>query len=150
MHNIKNFVPLGNVENAGKQTAALVIIEDWHNRLLMQLRDADKPIVYPGCWTLFGGGVEKGETPQNAAIRELNEEIGICVFGEKLIPSAVTLSTDCRKELIYIFSVKLDISPKDICLQEGAGFAFLDRKQLEKINVIPYVSDAIEHYYSMR
>jgi len=116
----------------------------------MQLRDADKPIVYPGYWTLFGGGVEAGETPVNAAIRELNEETGLIVMAENLLPTVVTLSADSRKELIYIFSAKLDISPKDIFLQEGAGFAFLGREQLERINIIPHIKYAINLYYNIR
>src|SRR5690554_6121717 len=45
-------------------------------QVLLQLRD-DKPgIPYPNHWTLFGGQVEKGETPDQAIRRELQEELG--------------------------------------------------------------------------
>ncbi len=30
----------------------------------------------PGVWTLPGGGIKKGETPSEAAVREVDEEIG--------------------------------------------------------------------------
>ena len=41
----------------------------------MQLRD-DKPgFEYPNCWGTFGGQIEEGETPQEALVREIREEL---------------------------------------------------------------------------
>lgn len=33
----------------------------------------------PGVWTLPGGGVKKGETPEQAAVREIREELGYTI-----------------------------------------------------------------------
>ena len=44
-------------------------------RWLIQLRDENPTIVAPGCWGLFGGHLEPGETPEQALRRELLEEI---------------------------------------------------------------------------
>jgi 8-oxo-dGTP diphosphatase len=42
---------------------------------LMQLRDDIPTILSPGKWGFFGGSIENGETPIEAAQRELTEEI---------------------------------------------------------------------------
>ncbi len=46
-------------------------------RVLLQQRDDKPEIPYPGFWTLFGGAVEAGETPDEAVHRELMEELSI-------------------------------------------------------------------------
>lgn len=45
-------------------------------RVLLGLRRADRAS-YPGVWDLPGGHVEPGESPRDAARRELREELGV-------------------------------------------------------------------------
>lgn len=40
----------------------------------------------PGQWGFFGGNVDPGETPQEAAVREFYEEVGINIHGSMLVP----------------------------------------------------------------
>jgi len=54
---------------------AIIVLSD--GRYLMQLRDDKPEIFFPDCWGLFGGGVEDGETDEQALLRELLEEIGL-------------------------------------------------------------------------
>ena len=60
---------------AADAVAALLVLDD--GRYLMQLRDEKPMIFYPGHWGLFGGGVEPGETPEEALFRELDEELAL-------------------------------------------------------------------------
>jgi 8-oxo-dGTP diphosphatase len=46
------------------------------NTILLAKRSADRAF-YPGVWDVVGGHCEENETPADALIRELEEEIGV-------------------------------------------------------------------------
>jgi 8-oxo-dGTP pyrophosphatase MutT (NUDIX family) len=58
---------------------ALITTPD--GRYLLQHRDDLPQIWYPGHWGLFGGGIDPGESPEEALRRELMEEIGFSPKG---------------------------------------------------------------------
>lgn len=71
-------MPIGE---AGRQRlcrrVVLVALYDTAGRLCLQRRSHDK-LMHPGCWDLSATGhVRAGESREDAALRELREEIGI-------------------------------------------------------------------------
>lgn len=54
------------------------------DKYLLQLRDPLPHIFHPGHWDTFGGGIDAGETPQQALVRELEEEIGLRTTADQL------------------------------------------------------------------
>lgn len=72
--------------------------------LFLQKRSATKDI-QPNKWdSSVGGHIDLGETPEQAAIREAREEIGI----ENIQPHYITkyiIETDVERELTYCFFV---------------------------------------------
>ena len=58
--------------NNPKATVTAIIIKD--NKLLLLKRNEEP---FKNCWDLPGGFLEQGETPEEAVVRELKEELGI-------------------------------------------------------------------------
>src|SRR5438093_186670 len=56
---------------------AMVLLFDHHDRLLIYLRDDKPKIPFPNHWDFFDSHLEKDETPEQAMIREVKEELGI-------------------------------------------------------------------------
>lgn len=57
--------------------AASVALVRQHDLLLIQRHRAPSE----GLWTLPGGRLEPGETPEQCAAREIGEELGLAVYG---------------------------------------------------------------------
>lgn len=66
-----------------RQAATVVLIrEDRSVFLIRRLRG----MAFGGMWAFPGGALEDGETPVEAAVRELGEETGVSVAPESLVP----------------------------------------------------------------
>ena len=55
-------------------TSGGVLVQN--NRVLLGRRRCDRNY-YPGAWDIFGGHCENGETPEEALVRELMQELGV-------------------------------------------------------------------------
>lgn len=78
--------------------AVFAIIFDEQGRILLAHRtDGD-------IWNLVGGGLEIGETPEEAIVREIKEEIGVEAVAERLV--GIYTKTD-RKVLLFSFICRI-------------------------------------------
>lgn len=63
---------------------ALLGLYNKKGEILLQHRTADAP-TYPNHWGFFGGGIEVGETPEMALVRESKEELEYHVVSPALV-----------------------------------------------------------------
>lgn len=102
---------------------ATVLLVDPRGWVLMQERDEHAPVA-PGLWGMVGGHVEPGETPREAAYRELAEETGLrWTSGLRLWRREVVRQTDAggvpvRKD-VHLWTARAEITDADITVGEG-------------------------------
>ena len=103
-----------------------VALVDRRGRLLMQERD-EHPVIDPEKWGLPGGSIEAGETPEQAAYRELAEETGVDL-DSGLEPAGVWTfhSPACGgDDTVHLFAGAVDLTDDDIVCGEGRQMVFL-------------------------
>ena len=96
-----------------------------HGRWLLQLRDENPRIVAPGCWGLFGGHLEVGETPLFALRRELEEEIGWC---PEQLNDWFRHQDDQR--VVHVFTGQLTVPLQQLQLLEGQDMTLASIEQI--------------------
>lgn len=118
-----------------RNRGSAVLIEDNRVALIKRVREGSTYYVFPG------GGIEKGETPEKATIREAYEELGVRIKIEKC------LETICYNGMQYYFQA--EIIQGEFGTGKGEEFTDPDRnrgtykpmwvevKELSKIDVRP-------------
>jgi 8-oxo-dGTP pyrophosphatase MutT (NUDIX family) len=93
--------------------------------IAFQRRD-DKAPTEPNLLGLFGGGIEAGETPPVAALREINEETSLGVAAQELrFCFDADMPTERGMARAYLFMV--GIMHTDFEVYEGSGFEMHSR-----------------------
>ena len=98
---------------------ATALMFDKKGKLLIYLRDDIPEIPFPNHWDLFGGHVEEGESPEEALVREIEEEIGVHISSYEKFRDYECLEGDAHQNIKHVFIVKTDIEPDDLTLYEG-------------------------------
>ncbi len=129
------------------------IILHYHNSdLLMQLRD-DKPMInYPNQWGLFGGGIEAGETPLIAAIREIEEELTVRLDPAHVHPVGVFYN-EPKKEINAFHYLVTDEMDNAVCM-EGQRFGRIPIESalsgtVESHTVVPHLRAVLEWFVTV-
>ena len=147
-------VPEAELENKGIAEGKKVIITDDGNVLkyvrvvAAVIRDGDKIFAtargygeFKGWWEFPGGKIEKGETPQQALVREIKEELAATIEVDELIDTieydypTFHLSMDC-------FWAKL--VEGELILKEAEAARWLTHDELLSVNWLPADRDLIK------
>ena len=96
----------------------LVIVINEKNEILLQKRSWKRKY-YPGKWALCAGHVIEREREYTAAIRELEEELGLKVKKEDLNFIGIHKKNDpTNKKFSYIYVVRTDMKIEDYIIQK--------------------------------
>lgn len=100
------------------------ILRNSEGKILFQLRDENGR--NPNKWGIFGGGIEKGESPLEALQREIKEELGIEI-------SDLNIAKKHRILDYHIYEVFLKNNPKKSQLKEGKDMKFMTKEEFTKL-----------------
>lgn len=130
MNQIKSFEQFINENNQVKTSAGLAII--WEGKILLAHTAGRN---FRTGYGIPKGGIEVGETNIDAAIREVQEEIGVKVPRDMVNPRSYQFGVDARKlgfkKIVHYFIVEIallsQVGLKDTVIPKGW-------LQLEEIN----------------
>lgn len=125
----------GTIEIKGvevKESASSVVMIG--GKILM-LKRPERSSSYPGRWSLCAGKIEKGETPEQAAVREIKEETGITSVRKKgeLPPVMVREGKVIWKVYPFIFDAG-ECEP--VLNDENDGFKLVDYSEMGSLYLV--------------
>lgn len=129
--------------------AAYIMSAD--GKILFGRKDPAKGGVYIDCWHIPGGGIDEGETPGRAIIREVKEETGINITDSSLllvddkgVGESVKKRPDQEDVLVkmtfVIFKVTLPQPASEVKLQptdDLIDLQWFDADKLDSIKMTP-------------
>lgn len=119
--------------------------------LILQQRD-DKPgITNPGMVASFGGIIEPGETPEQAARRELAEETNLKTDGlsfDFFGKYRKTKEVHGEDWNVYFFVVR-DVDDSNLEVYEGQGYVVVHSlDEAKKLNATVLLKQVLDDYYN--
>ena len=129
-------------ETSGLGVSAILI-----NRLgqvLLQQRDDNPAIRYPGHWSLFGGTIEEDESPAMAAAREVKEEIDYDMQNFGLFREFVQNN---KHEFAFVGELSAELD--ELTLNEGQGMNLFYPSQLHELQIRPDDRETLTEYFGV-
>ena len=135
-------IPAGDWDQEG----TTCILVDAEGRVLLHLRDDIATIRYPNHWTLPGGVVEPGETPERTIRRELEEEIGRAPDEVREVGRIV----DAYRNLIHVYAAPFPVPLGQLTLGEGQALGYYGASQLAEMTVTPHALVVLRRFLGSR
>ena len=128
-----------------KQIAA-IILENDKGDFLLALRDNKSWIPFPNHWDLIGGHVEEGETPEEALVREVKEELDIDLMEYTFYKKFECFSGDAYDNIKYIYTGKINIPIGEVTLLEGQRAQYFKREEIAGLKFANIIQSIVLEY----
>jgi 8-oxo-dGTP diphosphatase len=130
---------------------AAIILENDKGEFLLYLRDNKPTIPFPDHWDLIGGHVEEGETPEQALVREVKEELDIDLKEYTFYRKYECLTGDAYENIKYIYTGRINLPLEKITLLEGVRPQYFTREEIPHVKfanilksiVMDYIKDTL-------
>jgi 8-oxo-dGTP diphosphatase len=133
---------------------AAIILENDLGEFLLYLRDNKPSIPFPDHWDLIGGHVEEGETPEEALVREIKEELDIDIKDYTFYKRYECLTGDAYENIKYIYTGKINLPIEEVTLLEGVRPQYFTREEIPNVKfanilktiVMDYINEQITQH----
>ena len=134
------------VNRAVDRTFASIALVDARGWVLLQERD-EHPEIDPERWGFPGGHVEPGESPLEAAHRELEEETGLVLDGAlEEVAVMPVVHRPGRLDAVHLFAAPTDATDAAIRLGEGRRIIFVDPIAAAELDLTLGASLLLPHF----
>jgi 8-oxo-dGTP diphosphatase len=129
---------------------AAIIFENDKGEFLLALRDNKPGIPFPNHWDLIGGHVEEGETPEEALVREVKEELDIDIKEFSFYKKYECLTGDAYENIKYIYTGKINIPIEEVTLLEGERPQYFSRKEIPDLKFANIIKSVVMDYINSK
>lgn len=127
---------------------AAIILENDKGEFLLALRDNKPGIPFPNHWDLIGGHVEEGETPEEALVREVKEELDIELKDYTFYKKYDCFTGDAYENTKFIYSGKINIPIEEVILLEGERPQYFSKEEIPNIKFANIIKTILMEYIS--
>ncbi len=129
-----------------KRDVSVILLYTTEGKILLQHR-ADDARRLPGYWAFFGGGIDEGETPLQAVVRETREELEY-----DLVDPECVMMQDLETGKKYVYCAPFD-SAQSITQHEGQGYGWYTVDETLGLKVIEHdrvVFEYIKQFFASK
>ncbi|MEN9327327.1 MAG: hypothetical protein RI947_135 [Candidatus Parcubacteria bacterium] len=127
-------------------TIASVILENEKGEILLMLRDNKPNLPFPHHWDIFGGHVEEGETPEQALVREVKEELNLDLKDYTFYRKYHCMHGDIHANVKYIYTAKLTTPIEKLTLGEGEEMRLFNREEIKTLKFANIMGNIVMDY----
>jgi 8-oxo-dGTP diphosphatase len=124
------------------ERGAVAVITNAQGQVLLHLRDDIPGIVWPGYWSILGGGCDPNEHPDEAIVRELDEEANL---GHVPLRFEFEIHDDAgSQQLLSVYSGIWEGDASVLPLAEGQELRFIDHEHIRDLKIPGHIMMVLE------
>lgn len=125
------------------------ILQNPRREVLLHQRDEKPGLPFAGYWSMLGGKIEEGESPQEAMQRELLEEISVTVptvfwkVYDRPISETLTI-------VQYVFTGQIHYALSEMVLMEGQDLKYFSAEALLSLPIAFGFDALLAEFFAQR